>query len=99
MFDEVKRSGFLGNFIKGQKHKAVGEFLDSDKEFQDLNEVREMYVKDEKDSDLAGAAKHQPQPFELLRQIFAAEGDNRNAFKYPTPRLIESKSSEHSSSA
>lgn len=91
MFDEVKRSGFLGNFIKGQKHKFVGDIFDLDKEFRDFDEVREMYAPVGEESNLETMSSNQAKPFELLRQYAFAQGDNENTFKYPTPRIIASK--------
>jgi len=89
VFDEVKRSGFLGNFIKGQKHKAVADLFDLDKsEFLDFDEIRCMYAPVGEESNLETVAGHQAKPFELLRNFAFASGENKNTFKYPTPRII-----------
>lgn len=44
VFDEVKRFGFFGIFIKVQKYCVVVDIFDLDKEFWDFDEVREMYM-------------------------------------------------------
>lgn len=91
MFDEVKRSGFLGTFIKVQKHRVVADIFDLDKEFRDFDEVREMYTPVGEESNLETMAAHQAKPFELLRQFAFAAGDDKDTFKYPTPRIIAGK--------
>jgi len=91
VFDEVKRSGFLGDFIKGQKHKAVGDIFDLDKEFRDFDEIRDMFAPVGEESNLETMASHQTKPFELLRNFAFAAGDDKNTFKYPMPRLIAGK--------
>ena len=50
-----------------------------------------MYVPIGEESKIEAFSSNQQQPFELLRQLAFASGDDRDLLKYPTPRLIASK--------
>lgn len=87
----VKKSGFFGNFIKAQQHNLVANVVDHDKQFRDFDELRDMYVPIGEESKIEQYSNYQSQPFELLRQLAFASGDDRDLLKYPTPRIIASK--------
>nr|ABF66649.1 lipoxygenase-3 [Physcomitrium patens] len=87
-FDEVKKSGFLGNSLKGKKHQNVASLFVHEQDFESFDHVRELYVPVGEESSVEEVINNQQQPFELIRQFVKASGDNKNAFKYPMPRLI-----------
>ncbi|KAG0504364.1 hypothetical protein KC19_11G077300 [Ceratodon purpureus] len=89
-FNAVKKSGFFGNFVKAQKHNLVANMVDFDKQFRDFDEVRSMYVPIGEESKVEEYSNNQQQPFELIRNLAFASGDDRDLLKYPTPRIIAS---------
>jgi hypothetical protein len=44
-----------------------------------------------KESKIEAFSNNQLQPFELLRSLAFASGDDKDLLKYPTPRIIASK--------
>lgn len=65
--------------------------VDFDKQFWDFDEVRSMYVPIGDESKVEEYSYNQQQPFELIRNLAFASGDDRDLLKYPTPRIIASK--------
>lgn len=86
-----KKSGFLGDFVKAQQHNLLGNLADHDKQFRDFDEVRDMYEPIGQESQIEKFSNNQQQPFELLRELAFASGDDKNLLKYPTPRIIAGK--------
>jgi hypothetical protein len=90
-FDAQKKSGFFGAFFKAQQHSLVATVsgdLDDEKEFQSFDEVRDLYEPVGKESKIEAFSNNQLQPFELLRSLAFASGDDKDLLKYPTPRII-----------
>nr|ABF66650.1 lipoxygenase-4 [Physcomitrium patens] len=87
-FDDVKKSGFLGTSLKGKKHQLIANLGSHDEDFRSFDEVRQLYVPLGQESSVQELISNQQQPFELIRQFAFASGDDKNVFKYPTPRII-----------
>lgn len=95
-FDEVKKSGFLADSLKGKKHNAIADLFDPDKNFESLREIYDLYAPPGEEAKMEALVSNQNQPFQLLREFLVAPGDDNNIFKYPTPRVIESEHSDTS---
>lgn len=95
-FDEVKKSGFLADSLKGKRHNIIADLFDPDKNFGSLREIYDLYAPPGQEAKIETVVSNQNQPFQLLHEFFLAPGDNNNTFKYPTPRVIASVYSDTS---
>jgi linoleate 9S-lipoxygenase len=95
-FDEVKKSGFLADSLKGKKHDVIADLFDPDKNFGTLREIYDLYAPPGEEAKMDTLVSNQNQPFQLLREFLVAPGEDNNIFKYPIPRVIESVYSDTS---